>query len=975
MRIGCLQFAPRVGDIDNNLNRADSVLAKANPDDLDSLDLLVLPELAFTGYNFKSLQQISPYLEPSGSGISSLWARTTALKYNTNVVVGYPERVDVSTIWPTGPEYYNSAIVVNGDGETIANYRKSFLYSVDESWALEGKDGFFHGHIDGLGQTAMGICMDLNPYKFEAPWHSFEFAFHILEIRAHLVIVTMAWLTREDKSHFSSMPAEPDMESLTYWIQRLEPVIRAEDDEEVIVVFCNRTGSEDDAVYAGTSAVVGIKEGEVHVYGLLGRGSKEVLVVDTQQPIAKLVHRPEVETTVKSSHFGEAKPYGAAKTKGAKPEEAEPATYTPQASFRKGPTTFSKANLRKGRSVPRLEIPEQRYRTTSTSHGTPIEESPSVPTPTAPSPTPLSARPKLAIPGTRLSRKRHKDTPYTQGDEIAVKGQNTGSVSISNDNPITPYSDLEHPTEKYFRHPSQTLLETTTPTPMSLPPPDPSLPASQAYPESPSVASFLIQQSSGDHPLPTDARKSKGLPSQRSEGSSSRSTKSGRKSQENEKPVPARPATTNTYTPVRPASPKSRNTSKSGRHEQRKPRAEEPDMDAMTEGLEVLRWRSQSAMAQQRDRTETPADERPKSPKSRNASRSGRQSDMDFPFMERDLYSSRGFNPRDASDSGLGANILWPRDIPARDQRWVNGSATQPIPDTHHHPISHLDRAGSQVEDMLKFSQSPNTQAEPVESRTALWSEISKIVGEHMGHPDSQEVTRGRQRNPSAAPDQPRQGSREALTNVRAASSQMRPESGGIRSVREPSMGAPADPDDEIVAEIIFRRPGYPAHTSRSNSRGTAGTPDQRVDRSSSRKDSFRPNPDDNLVQRKSAPSQLGNGGSKPLEAKMTEKEGNSVPSPPITRQLTREDLGEASPPGLVGSPIHTLNSGKPSPPTPSLGAFKPTTPKAMMIPQEYGSLLSTASDSLTNIIFESTNSLTSEQTVVQLERPRSSVW
>lgn len=49
MRIGCLQFAPEVGDIDNNLNRADSVLNRANRNELESLDLLVLPEMAFTG--------------------------------------------------------------------------------------------------------------------------------------------------------------------------------------------------------------------------------------------------------------------------------------------------------------------------------------------------------------------------------------------------------------------------------------------------------------------------------------------------------------------------------------------------------------------------------------------------------------------------------------------------------------------------------------------------------------------------------------------------------------------------------------------------------------------------------------------------------------------------------------------------------------------------------------------------------------
>ena len=46
MRIGCLQFAPQVGDVDNNLTRADAVLSKAKPEDLD---ILVLPEMAFSG--------------------------------------------------------------------------------------------------------------------------------------------------------------------------------------------------------------------------------------------------------------------------------------------------------------------------------------------------------------------------------------------------------------------------------------------------------------------------------------------------------------------------------------------------------------------------------------------------------------------------------------------------------------------------------------------------------------------------------------------------------------------------------------------------------------------------------------------------------------------------------------------------------------------------------------------------------------
>jgi predicted amidohydrolase len=55
MKIACLQFAPQVGDIDNNLNRADAVLSKASAEELDGLDLLVLPELAFTGTSWSCL--------------------------------------------------------------------------------------------------------------------------------------------------------------------------------------------------------------------------------------------------------------------------------------------------------------------------------------------------------------------------------------------------------------------------------------------------------------------------------------------------------------------------------------------------------------------------------------------------------------------------------------------------------------------------------------------------------------------------------------------------------------------------------------------------------------------------------------------------------------------------------------------------------------------------------------------------------
>jgi hypothetical protein len=104
----------------------------------------------------------------------------------------------------------------------------------------------------------------------------------------------MAWMTRQDAGSYSREPKEPDMETLSYWIARLEPVIRAEDRGEIIVVFANRCGVEDEVVYAGTSCVLGIDNGEVKLYGVLGRGEKELLVVDTSEaPHAQLVQDQE----------------------------------------------------------------------------------------------------------------------------------------------------------------------------------------------------------------------------------------------------------------------------------------------------------------------------------------------------------------------------------------------------------------------------------------------------------------------------------------------------------------------------------------------------------------------------------------------------------------------------------------------------------------------------------------------------------
>jgi hypothetical protein len=125
---------------------------------------------------------------------------------------------------------------------------------------------------------------------------AWEFAYHVLHKEASLVILLMAWMTPQHLSVYSAKSREPDMDILAYWIARLEPLVRAEDEGEIIVVLTNRCGVEGDAVYAGTSCVLGVEDGEVKVYGVLGRGDKDLLVVDTSMPPQyKVVAKPETE--------------------------------------------------------------------------------------------------------------------------------------------------------------------------------------------------------------------------------------------------------------------------------------------------------------------------------------------------------------------------------------------------------------------------------------------------------------------------------------------------------------------------------------------------------------------------------------------------------------------------------------------------------------------------------------------------------
>lgn len=772
------------------------------------------------------------------------------------------------------------------------------------------------GHITGT---------DINPYRSQAPWHAFEFAFHVLEVRANLVIVSMAWVTGEECEHFTQFPNEPDMDALTYWAQRFEPVIRDESRDEVIIVFCNRTGIEGDAVYAGTSAIIGIHEGEVKVYGVLGRGVKELLVIDTDDPpFANLVVRKEKAHW--SSSQKQLKP-GGQRTGDNDPQiQLQP---SPVESLERTPTKYHSGEQDQKVRPDTTRVDQGPSSTSPSALKASVPESHNIPTPSAPSPTPLSARPQPFGTSCRSAK-----------DEIGPNKHRIlgGSVMISFE------EDQEEP--ERAAETSHSALSTTHPGP----PPDrplPKLPQLSGITTKPTIfvkypRDGVVGVASHEHGIthPQSAVCERSFQS--------------RMLADTENDTPARPKTATGIVPTRQESSRSRETSRSGRRRERQSEPEQGELPG-AEGFESLRPRSQSAMAHRSELKDRSRQRRPLSPKSRNASRSGRQVDLDQGFSERALEFYLKSIATKVKDRSLTKNSSTTQsDILVRDR---SDDPTSPTSD----PGQSLSRTIPSRSNI----GAPSTHAGPGQSRTTFWTEISKVVGEQLRRDGAQEEIRGRRRSRSASSTEARRGSGGSPPTRGSASSpargrdqnardcsvdstraqvgsrgtsngrgstapaQTRPGiAGAIRSVRDPSLGPPSDPEDEIVAEIVFRRPCCRSCGSRlcsgecnsasANAHGSTAsdkTPRKGEDNG----------PGSNKLKRQS-PSDEENEKT-PTNTRLAEA-GQALGL--LALQTSADELSELRAPNLSRASIRTLSSYDPSPITPPPRGLEPKALRAM---------------------------------------------
>lgn len=816
---------------------------------------------------------------------------------------------------------------------------------------------------------------------------------------------------------------QPDMETLTYWVQRLEPVIRAEDDHEIIVVFCNRTGFEDDAVYAGTSTVLGVVDGEVNVYGILGRGVKDLLVVDTDDaPFAKLIQRSEGDTETASVGSRHRKPAKASREKPSRPtttREQNPASNNGQRKLTPTPIAPTKPKKPKPMS-PRIHIPERNHtRQLSATHSTPIEESPGVATPTCPSPTPFSDRPMVNVPGGRPT-KEHVNTPFPHDDskdqDLRLRGW---QISIDEPTPSTASPSSDHFSEKYFWLPTQTVLKS----PMEMrfpghyPPPSPAAvtPVPSALVRIPHKERYATKS-----PL---VPKEQSSPKSVRSGGSSQSERLGRQ-QERTQGSKNDASQQDDDAPPRPSSPKSRNASRTGRPlDRRASEIEQPDLSDMIEKLEAFVRRPGSAMDSRPSDFDQPRQGRPRSPKSRNASRTGRHAET--PQLDgRAGNISRTEYPLTASPSVFAeAPARTHSDMFVKGETLANRGTVDPgtIRPCPRAGVQSRNRSMSGAGMSHSHSRSGSTERasadavphiEPDETRTLVWSELSKIVGEVLDRPQSRGASRGRQpaasrataasgpglnrttRSESRGPQAgPRMDQRFASQDRRGVAGPA-----NIRTIPAPNgvngPSATYNSDDEIVAEIIFRSQGCPTH-SQLNSQGQS-TPSQAGNPKSP------PSmPRDRSIQEKASNSRLSQRkNSTPQTQNPPRQQGSWPPKPPNDRRPPSHDSprrggtrgthvapaalstrgrteSSDSCPTMDGSSVHTLTTpkGSPATPPPPPRFFEPTTPKAMRLDQDFGTILTSSSDPAAGGDFPPMDGLGNELLGIGLARPRSAVW
>ncbi|MBN1755028.1 hypothetical protein JW877_02335 [bacterium] len=213
MKVGFLQFNPEFGRKEKNLDTIANILHNKEA------DLMVLPELCTTGFNFIDKEEARSFAEPFENGPTRVFLKDLARELNMALVAGFLEK--------EGSKVFNSLMFLPPDGEDIL-YRKLHLFDRGKL-TFDPGDIPFRVHAYRGIKLGFAICFD---------WIYPE-AFRTLALQGAQIICHCTNLV---------LPFYP-----------MAALVRAVENG-VFIVYSNRTGSENrggiELGYIGTSRIV-----------------------------------------------------------------------------------------------------------------------------------------------------------------------------------------------------------------------------------------------------------------------------------------------------------------------------------------------------------------------------------------------------------------------------------------------------------------------------------------------------------------------------------------------------------------------------------------------------------------------------------------------------------------------------------------------------------------------------------------------
>ena len=144
MKVGYYQFRPSFGKVRKNVKKVINALQDAKA------DLIVLPELAFTGYHFRDRNELKTLAEDpeKSSTIESLVELCQQKKFH--LVTGFAEE--------NKDNIFNSALLIGPEG-VVHTYRKLHLFNEEKNYFDKGNTPLQVNVVNDV-KIGMLVCFD-----------------------------------------------------------------------------------------------------------------------------------------------------------------------------------------------------------------------------------------------------------------------------------------------------------------------------------------------------------------------------------------------------------------------------------------------------------------------------------------------------------------------------------------------------------------------------------------------------------------------------------------------------------------------------------------------------------------------------------------------------------------------------------------------------------------------------------------------